>query len=134
MNKKVHPSQDTDDLPRREREALEAVYALERASVRDVQQQLAGEPAYSATRMLLQRLHKKKLLNVKRDGARYIYVPIASASMMGQNALSRVVNTFFGGSSRQAFGSYFSSEGVSSGELDELEELIRETKRKRGRT
>ncbi len=124
----------TDDLPRREREALEAVYALGRASVRDVQQHLADQPAYSATRMLLQRLHKKRLLNVERDGARYIYVPVAPSTKMGQSALGRVVRTFFGGSAGQAFGSYFSSEEISVEELEELEALIQEAKRQRERS
>ena len=63
-------SMKMESLPKREREVMDLVYLLEQADVRDVQQQLVRQPTYSATRMLLQRLHKKGLLQAERDGNR----------------------------------------------------------------
>ena len=58
LGNSMAPSRQSDpNLPRREQEALDIVYALGNATVRDVQAALPDEPSYSATRMLLQRLH-----------------------------------------------------------------------------
>ena len=56
------------DLTRLERLVMDIVYARSRVSVADVQAELPGESSYSATRMLLQRLEKKGLVNFETDG------------------------------------------------------------------
>ena len=139
MNKKVHmnsesmdiESVDSASLPRREREVMDIVFALERATVSDVQERLADKPSYSATRMLLQRLHKKKLLQANRDGARYVYSAVASKRKSGARALIRLLRTFFGGSATGAVSALLGEEVISDDELEELEALVKEARRSR---
>ena len=118
-------------LPKREREVMDLVYLLEQADVRDIQQQLAGEPTYSATRMLLQRLHKKGLLQAERDGNRYIYRTTTPKSFAGIAALKGLIGTFFSGSASHAVSALLGDEDVSDEELEELEHLVKQARLQR---
>lgn len=120
-------------LTRREREVMDVIYALGRASAADVQDQLPDRPSYSATRMLLQRLQKKGLIRYQMDGARYIYSPATPRTSAGRAAWSRLVRTFFGGSTGSAFSALLgaSSERLTDEELEELERLVAKEKAKR---
>ena len=130
LGNSMAPSRQSDpNLPRREQEALDIVYALGNATVRDVQAALPDEPSYSATRMLLQRLHKKSLLEVERDGAKYLYHPRTPKLAAGRVALQRLLKTFFDGSPATALSSLLDDESISADEMAELEALIAKAKR-----
>ena len=121
------------ELTRRERQVMDIVYARGRASVAEVQADLPDEPTYSATRMLLQRLQKKGVLQIETAGAKYIYSPSTPKLSAGQAAWSRLVNTFFGGSAASAFSALLGSDSqtLSDAELDELERLVAEARARR---
>ena len=120
------------ELSRRERQAMDVIYARGKASAADVQAELPGEPTYSATRVLLQRLQKKGLLKIEMDGPRYIYSPTTPRSDAGRSALRRLVTTFFGGSSVQTVSALLgSADKVTDEELDELERLIEAARAKK---
>lgn len=112
---------------------MDVVYARSRVSVADVQGELPDEPSYSATRMLLQRLQKKGLINFEMDGPKYIYAPVTPKAHAGKAAWSRLVHTFFGGSTANAFSALLgaASENLSDEELDDLERMVAEAKAKR---
>ncbi len=122
-----------NELTRRERQVMDIVYARGRVSAADVQAALPDEPSYSATRMLLQRLAKKGLLTHETEGARYMYLPATPRSAAGNAAWSRLVSTFFGGSMGSAFSALLgeSTETLSDEELDALERLVAEARKKR---
>ncbi len=63
------------DLGRRERQILEAVYALGQASVSDALAALPDPPSYSAVRAILNMLTEKGRLRRKKDGKRFLYLP-----------------------------------------------------------
>jgi predicted transcriptional regulator len=85
-------------LGRRERELLDVVYRLGRASVSDVRAQLADAPSYSAVRTMLNLLEAKGHLRHERDGTRYLYIPTLAKEKARVSALRHVVDTFFEGS------------------------------------
>ena len=123
----------TQELSRRERQAMDIVYATGKVSAADVQVRLPGNPSYPATRMLLKRLHEKGFLSFVMQGAKYIYSPSTPKQKAGKAALDRLVRTFFDGSQAKAFNAFLgnSTESLSDEELDELELFIANAKARR---
>ena len=110
---------------------MDIVFSLERAAVGDVQAQLPDQPSYSATRMLLQRLHKKGLLNVERDGKRYLYLPATTKHSAGRVALNRLMQTFFDNSATSTVSALLDREEITGAELAELEVLVKAARQRR---
>jgi len=90
------------EVGRRERQILEAVYRLGRATVSEVRAELADAPSYSAVRTMLGLLEQKGFLRHEQDGMRYVYLPTVTRARARRSALAHVVDTFFGGSAREA--------------------------------
>jgi len=90
------------DLGRRERQIMDVVYRLGRASVSEVRGLLADPPSYSAVRAMLNLLEEKGHLTHEQDGLRYIYKPTAARSQVRRSALRHLVQTFFDGSPTSA--------------------------------
>ncbi len=120
-------------LSRRERQVMDIVYANGRVSVADVQAELPDKPSYSATRELMRRLYKKRLVNFTMVGPKYVYSASTPRGTAGKAALVRLVKTFFDGSTAAAFSTLLgtSSEELSDDELDELQKLIEQTMERR---
>ena len=119
-----------EGLGARERQIMEAVYRLGRASVRDVLQELPDAPHYSTVRTMLNKLEAKGHLRHVEDGRRYLYLPTTPKSETGRSALGRVVRNLFDGSPARAIASLLDlDEPLSQRELEELEarlEALRE--------
>ena len=90
------------DLGRRERQIVEAIYRLGRASVGDVLALLPDPPSYSAVRAMLGKLEKKGVVRHVEDGPRYLYTPAVSTERARKTALKNLVDTFFAGSAESA--------------------------------
>lgn len=123
-----------DDLSRRERQIMEVVYRLGEASVADVRREMKEAPSRNTVRTLLGILETKGHLTHRVAGRSYVYKPKQRRTSAGRRAVSRVISTFFDGSLEKAVAVYLSGgeADVSEDELDRLENLIRET-RKKGR-
>lgn len=121
------------DLGRRERQIMDAVYRLGRASVAEVRDALPDPPGYSAVRAMLGRLEAKGYLTHEEDGPRYVYVPTLPREEARESVLARMVRTFFDGSAAKAAAAMLDLEAtrLTESELDELAERI-ERARKRG--
>ena len=62
-----------EQLSRREREIMDAVFALgNRASAEDIRARLTNPPSYSAVRAMLVRLETKGYLRHEDEGLRYM--------------------------------------------------------------
>jgi len=121
-------------LSRRERQVMDALYRLGSGSVRDVLAAIDDPPSYSAVRTFLRLLEEKGHVSHVDEEGRYVYRPIASRSKASKRALSRVVDTFFGGSIGDAIAALVDTRKgkLSKDELRRLEDLI-DTARKEGR-
>ena len=86
------------DVGRRERQIIEVVYRLGRASVAEVRESLPDPPTYSAVRAMLGKLVAKGHLTQEIDGPRYLYRPALSAERARKTAMRNLVDTFFDGS------------------------------------
>lgn len=121
----------TTDLTRRERQIMDAIYARGEASVADVLQTMPDPPSYSAVRSFLRILVEKGHLRFKRDGVRYVYVPIKTRQHAARSVLRNVVRTFFGGSVEHAVTALLSNADtkLSKEEVARLSALIGKAKK-----
>ena len=65
-------------LGRRERQIVEILYRLGKASVAEVLANLPDPPTYSAVRGMLSLLGEKGHVSHQRDGMRYVYTPVVA--------------------------------------------------------
>lgn len=128
-------SKDTNaQLSRREREIMDVIYRMGRATAAEVLEQLAVPPSYSAVRALLRVLEEKGHLRHEEDGQRYVFLPTVPLERARQSALRQLLHTFFDGSTEQAVAALLdlSSTRLSDAELERLSRLIADA-RKEGR-
>jgi BlaI family transcriptional regulator, penicillinase repressor len=114
------------DLSRRERQIVDALYKLGRASAAEVRAELPDPPSYSAVRALLRILEDKGHVRHEQDGPRYVYAPTVARDSAKRTAMRHILHTFFDGSAAQAMSALLdvSSSRLSDSELDRLERLI----------
>jgi predicted transcriptional regulator len=114
------------NLSRRERQIMEVVYRLGRATVSDVLERLPSPPSYSAVRALMRILEEKGQLRHEQDGTRYVYFPTTPRDDARRTALRHLVSTFFDGSTEAAVAALLdvSSDHLSEAELNRLARLI----------
>jgi predicted transcriptional regulator len=120
------PRPSHNQLARRERQIMEIVYRLGRATAADVLAELPDPPSYSAVRAHLRILEEKGHLRHDREGARYVFTPTVGRARARRSALTQVVQTFFDGSAEQAVAALLdlSHEKLSDDDLDRLSGLI----------
>ena len=120
-------------LSRRERQIMDILYRLGKATANEVMAGLPGDPNYSTVRTQLRVLETKGHVRHEENGLRYIYIPTAPRRSVRQSALKHLIETFFDGSTEQMLSTLLGSEGskLSDEDLDRLGELIEKAKRGR---
>ena len=119
MKKTSHSS-----LTRRERQIMDVLYKLERASVAQVLEKIPGDLNYSTVRAQLRVLEEKGHVRHEEDGPRYMYVPAVPRDVARRSALRHLIDTFFDGSAERAAAALLGGE-VSELSPEELERLQR---------
>jgi len=119
-------------LTRREREIMNALFALEnRASAEDVRARLSNPPSSSSVRVMLGRLEAKGYLKHQEDGLRYIYSATTSPAVAKRAALQQYLQVFFGGSLRQMMTALVREGSWSAEDLDALRAEIERARKER---
>ncbi len=118
-------------LSRRERQIMDVIYRLGRATAADVHDALPDRPSYSTIRALLRVLETKGHLRHAEDGPRYVYSPTVPRERARESALRQVVTTFFDGSTEAAVAALLdiSAARLSDTELNRLAGLIAQAKK-----
>jgi BlaI family penicillinase repressor len=118
---------DKPGLSRRERQIMDALYAMSEATVGEVMDHMPDPPSYSAVRATLRVLEEKGHVKHKQDGPRYLYLPTVSRDKAQSTALKHLVGTFFGGSVEQAVMALLSmpETKMSENQLEKLAEQVR---------
>jgi predicted transcriptional regulator len=121
-------------LTRREREIMDVVFRLGRASVGDVMAAVSGNPSYSTVRAQLRVLEEKGHLRHEAENLRYVYLPAVSRQVVQKSVLQHLVDTFFEGSPEQVVATLIGRERVrvSDDELARIARLV-ENARKGGK-
>ena len=121
------------DLSRRERQIMDVLFALGRASGQEIQQRLPDQPSYSAVRTILRVLERKGHIRHVEEGLRYVYLPAVARETAKRSAIQRLVATFFDGSAKAAAAAFIDpgSAQLSDEDLKELEGLIRKARKEK---
>ena len=123
---------DIERLTRREREIMNAVFALgNRGSAENIRERLTNPPSDSSVRVMLARLEKKGFLKHRQDGLRYIYSATTPPAVAKRTALQQYLQTFCGGSLRQMMVSLVGDASWSDEELDALRGEIDRVRKER---
>ena len=118
-------------LSRRERQIMDILYKLERASVGQVLAEIAGKPSYSTVRAQLRVLEEKGHVRHEEHGLRYVYAPAVPRDVARRSALRHLVETFFDGSTEKVVAALLGGEvaRISPEELDRLAGLISKSRK-----
>jgi BlaI family penicillinase repressor len=122
-----------EDLSRRERQVMDILFSLGRASGPEIQERLPGKPSYSSVRTILRVLERKGHVRHIEEGMRYIYLPVMTRKKASKSAIDRLVATFFGGSAKAAAAALVdpSTSQISNEDLLDLERMIRKARKER---
>jgi BlaI family penicillinase repressor len=123
-----------DALPRREREIMNALFALgNRATAEEIRARLPDPPTGSTVRVMLARLEKKGYLRHTEDGVRYVYSATESPDKAKRTALQRYLHTFFDGSLAQMMVSLVRQGSWTEQELEQLASEIERARKGKSR-
>lgn len=114
------------ELSRRERQIMDVIFRLGRASASEVHERLPDAPSPTAVRTLLRILEDKGHLRHDKDGPRHIYLPTVPRDSAQRTAAAHLLRTFFGGSPRAAVAALLdlSERPLTQKEREELVEMI----------
>ena len=126
------PPKSADRLTRREREIMNAVFALgNRASAEDIRARLTSPPTDSSVRVMLGRLEGKGFMRHQQDGPRYVYSATTSPAVAKRTALQQYLRTYFGGSLTQMMTALVREGSWSDGDLSALRAEIERVRKER---
>ena len=121
---------DAVHLSRRERQIMDYLFRVERATAADVLHGLPDPPSYSAVRAMLRTLEEKGHVRHEEEGRAYVYLPTTRRESARRTALNHLLRTFFDNSAEQAMAALLDLKGarMSDAELDRMAELIEQAK------
>ena len=121
-----------EKLPPRERQVFEALLALEKGTVAEIQARMADPPGSSAMRAMLARLERKGYVGHDAIDHQNIYRPAVPAAAARKSALRQLVRTFFDNQPAAAATALLGmQERLEPEQLDALESLIRKAREDR---
>lgn len=113
-------------LTKRERQIMDLLYRLGRATATDVREGLPGSPSDSTVRTQLRVLEDKGHVRHEEHGLRFVYMPTVPRHAARKSALNHLVETFFDGSHAKVVTTLLGSDGsrLSDEDLDRIADLI----------
>jgi BlaI family penicillinase repressor len=113
-------------LSRRERQIMDVLYKLQRATVAEVLERMPGDQHYSTVRAQLRVLEEKGHVRHEEDGMRYVYLPAVSRDVARRSAMRHLIDTFFEGSTEKAVAALLGGEAakITPEELERLSRLV----------
>ena len=117
-------------LSRRERQIMDILYRLGKASAAEVREAMPDAPSYSAVRAMLRVLEEKGVIKHHEEGLKYVFAPVVARDKAKRSAVAHVLETFFGGSAEAAVAALLdvSSTRLTRDELDRMSKLIEHAK------
>src|SRR5688500_1511938 len=114
-------------LTKRERQIVDALYRLGRATAAEIMAAVPGAPTYSTIRTQLRVLEAKGHVRHEEQGLRYVYMPTVPRSAARKSALKHLVETFFDGSSAKAVAALLGGEAsrIADDDLERIAEILK---------
>ena len=119
-------------LTKRERQIMDVLYRVGRATAGEILEALPGAPSYSTVRTQLRVLETKGHVRHEEHGLRYVYLPTVPRHSARKSALKHLVDTFFDGSNAKVVAALLGGEGakLSDEDLDRIAEMVNAARRK----
>ncbi len=119
------------ELSKRERQIMDVIYRKSSASVKEVLEEIPAPPSYSAVRALIYVLEGKGFLKHKKEGKKYIYLPIIPHKKAMGSAVKQLLRTYFNDSVEDAVVAIINTKNnLSEEDFDRLTGLIAEARSK----
>lgn len=122
-------------LTRRERQIMDILFRLGRATAAEVMDALPGNSTYSTVRTQLRVLEEKGHVRHEDDGVRFVYMPSVARHTARKSALRHMVDTFFDGSAEKAVAALLGGEGarLTDQQIDRIAEMIAKARKGDGK-
>jgi predicted transcriptional regulator len=113
-------------LSRRERQIMDVIYKLGKATAGEIHGRLPDQPTYSTVRAKLRVLEEKGFVRHQEQGPRYVYIPTTPRDKASRSALRHLVDTFFAGSAEQLVAALLdeSASKLTAEKLERLSQMI----------
>ena len=125
-------------LGKLERQVMEETWRLREVSVRDIHRAFEERIAYTTLMTTLDRLFKKKLLERRKEGRAFVYVPVVSRDELDHGIKEDVIDGLLGHGAdgvEPVLACIVDTLSQNDRELlDELDRLVQEKKRELSRT
>jgi len=117
----------TQLLTKRERQIMDALYRLGRATASEIMASMPGAAGNSTIRTQLRVLERKGHVRHEEHGLRYVYTPTVPRHAARRSALRHLVETFFDGSSANVVAALLGGEAshLSDDDLLRIEVLVK---------
>src|SRR5689334_1692002 len=116
-------------LTKRERQIVDVLYRLGRATAGEILNALPGRPSNSTVRTQLRVLEAKGFVKHEEHGLRFVYMPTVPRHSARKSALKHLVDTFFDGSSAKLVAALLGGDGrISDDELDRIVDLVNQAR------
>src|SRR5919112_4721428 len=113
-------------LTKRERQIMDVLYRLGKATAAEILAGLPGAPSYSTVRTQLRTLETKGHVRHEEHGLRYVYIPTVPRHSARKWALKHLVDTFFDGSNAKVVAALLGGEGsrLTDDDLQRIADLV----------
>lgn len=134
MVKRAARAETVPDVSRRERQILDVLFRVGRATAAEIQQAIPHAPSYSAVRTLLRILEDKGHIRHEQEGTRYVYLPRLGRDYARRSALRHMLNTFFEGSATHAIAALIDEDStkLSDDDWKRLADMIKRARKQGG--
>ena len=127
-------SHPLEQLGRRERQIMDILLRLGRATAAEVQAALGDPVSNSAVRGMLRYLASKGYVEFDQEGPRYVYFPATRVEDVQQSAVKHLVSTFFRDSRSSAMAALLDlGEPLDDEEYQRLSRLLDNARNERSR-
>jgi len=113
-------------LTKRERQIMDRLYRLGRATANEILDGLSGSPSSSTVRTQLRVLESKGYVRHDEEGLRYVYMPTVPRHAARRWALKHLVDTFFDGSNAKVVATLLGGDcgRVTDEDLDRIAAIV----------
>jgi len=116
----------TNGLSRRERQIMDVLYRLGRATAAEIIAELPGKLSSSTVRTQLRVLERKGHVRHDDEGQRFVFSPTLPRRDARKSALRHLVETFYDGSAEKVVAAVLGGEGarMSDAELERIAAMV----------
>lgn len=115
-------------LTNKEEDVMHVLWRLEKAFVKDIQQEMGEEAHYNTLSTMVRNLEEKGFVGYKAFGKTHQYFPIVPLEEYKKKFMNGAIATYFGSSYKNMVSFFAEDKKISADELREILALIEQKK------